>query len=121
MRRVWWLMVAGMLAAGCAGSGPDGSCVTDYDCEADQLCGTAGRCLLCDNCDRGRVGTCTAPAWPRSGPPDAIRLESREDRDMLTYLYRCEAAETSYRYDRLTGWACFDPEPRVDDGCGFGD
>lgn len=120
MRLAAVCLMAGVWTAGCTGAGPDGSCVTDYDCEPEQLCGTRGTCLLCTNCDRGRVGTCTAPAWPFPDPPDEIRIESREDRDMLFYLYHCEGGASSYRHDRLADQTCFDPAPRVDDGCGLG-
>ena len=74
-------------------------------------------CLLCTNCDRGRVGTCTAPAFPVDTTPDTIRLEDDGGDDLLIYVYRCAGGSSEFRYRREAGEACFDPEPSVTDGC----
>jgi hypothetical protein len=109
-----WLVACG------EGSTPDGNCVDDFDCEPDQVCGLSGICLLCDNCQRGIVGSCTVPAYPQPRAPDSIWRESLGDRECLHYIYRCEGNLTDYRYDRLTGARCFEREPgRVEDGCGL--
>ena len=107
-----------LAAAGC-GSGPDGSCYTDFDCEPNQLCGLSGVCLDCSNCQRGIEGTCTAPVWPREQAPDAVHIETMSDREKLIYSYECPGAVTEYRYDRLNGESCFERTPHIDDGCGL--
>ena len=114
---LWMLGCLGLVLAGCGAVTEDGSCTTDFNCPADQLCGLEGVCLLCDNCDRGRVGTCTAPRFPEEQPPDAVRLEATDDADLLLYVYGCPGGERSYRYRRPNGEPCFEPEPRLDDGC----
>ena len=110
-----WLAIAG---AGCGDPGPDGSCTTDFDCESDQLCGEPGRCLTCVNCDRGRVGTCTAPVWPEAGAPGGIWMESAGTDEVLVYAYDCPGGQVLYRYTRDAGERCFEKTPSVDDGCG---
>ena len=81
-------------------STPDGSCYTDFDCEADQLCGREGVCLLCDNCARGRIGTCLAPVFPIEREPDSIRLDPQGENEVLVYLYTCSAGSSEFRYTR---------------------
>ena len=100
--------------------GGQATCTTDFDCAADELCGLEGSCLLCSNCRRGVVATCTAPAYP-FGEPDAIRLEDYDDREKLVYVYHCPGASTEARYHRLHGESCFDPTPHLDDGCNLAD
>ncbi|MBN2496948.1 MAG: hypothetical protein JXR96_20320 [Deltaproteobacteria bacterium] len=114
------LLAASLLALACGQTTrPDGACVSDYDCEPDQLCGADRHCLLCTNCDRGRVGTCMAPVWPLDRQPDEIFVEPSIDGDVLVYSYACEGAWSDYRYTRLAEEACFETEPHVDDDCGF--
>ncbi len=119
----WFLAACGLLAlalAVCAcGNGPDGSCYTDFDCETNQVCGLAGMCLQCTNCERGQVGTCTAPVWPRETAPDSVRIDTLSDRERLIYAYTCPGALTEYRYHRINGERCFERIPHVDDGCGL--
>ena len=98
-------------------STPDGSCYTDFDCEADQLCGREGVCLLCDNCDRGRIGTCLGPIFPISREPDSIRLDPQGENEVLVYLYTCSAGSSEFRYTLRVSEDCFDPDPHVSDGC----
>jgi len=118
--RAIFMAAATLGAAGCGGT-PDGSCYTDFDCEPDQVCGLEGYCLLCENCQRGVVATCTAPAWPLDRIPDSIRIESYPDREKLIYVYDCDGPTTEYRYHRVTGERCFESTPHVADDCGFED
>ncbi len=104
-------------AAACGDSRPDGACLTDFDCEPQQLCGTAGRCLECLNCERGRVGTCLGPVFPLDAAPDTIRLEESGGGDLLIYVYGCDGATSEFRYLRGPDEACFNPQPSVRDGC----
>ena len=117
------LMVLGLalVLSACGGTTPDGSCVTDYDCEFDQLCGHEGFCLACDNCQRGWVGTCTAPVWPLERQPDSVWIEASMDGDVLVYGYQCESTTSEYRYVRAEGEDCFSTEAGVRDLCGFED
>lgn len=117
-RATVWGALASLVMA-CGDTRSEGDCLTDFDCESDQLCGGAGHCLLCANCDRGRVGTCTAPAFPLDRDPDTIRLEDAGGGDLLVYVYQCPGATSEYRYLRSAGEACFDPEPNLSDGCGL--
>ncbi len=111
-------LLAISIVASC-GSSPDGSCYTDFDCDIDQVCGLNDMCLLCSNCERGQVATCTAPVWPRPGPPDSIRIEPFNDREKLIYVYSCSGATSEYRYHRVNGERCFETTAHVDDGCNF--
>jgi len=113
------LVLAACLAACGQVSTPDNSCLTDFDCEPDQLCGLQGVCLLCSNCERGRVGTCTVPVFPGGQEPDGVRLDSDDFGEVLVYMYFCDQGVTEYRYVRGPGDECFDPEPTVSDECGL--
>jgi hypothetical protein len=115
---IFLLLPIALFSGGC-GSSPDGDCYTDFDCEEDQVCGLGGKCLLCENCQRGVISTCTAPAWPRPGAPEEIRIDSYPDQERLIYLYTCPGAVTEYRYHRTIGERCFETDPYVDDGCNF--
>lgn len=117
MKAPWAVLLVCLLAA-CGGG--NATCHTDFDCAADELCGLEGVCLLCENCRRGVVATCTAPAYP-FGEPDAIRLDEYNDREKLVYVYNCTGATTEVRYDRLHGEPCFDPTAHLDDGCRLAD
>ena len=117
--KVTVLILVSVLLAACGESTPDGDCIDDFDCEPDQVCGLSGVCLLCDNCQRGVVGTCTVPAYPQPYPPDSVRLDPHADRECLIYIYSCQGNVTEYSYDRLTDRRCFDPNFRVEDGCGL--
>ncbi len=118
MARVWCLLCFGCLAA-CGQTIPDGTCLTDFDCQVDQLCGSQGMCLLCLNCQRGRLGTCTVPAFPIAREPDAVRIEASGLDERLVYRYDCASGESEFSYLRRAGQACFDPQPSAFDGCGL--
>ncbi len=113
------LLFVCLLGLGCTPATPDGTCLTDYDCEFYQLCGMGGYCLACDNCQRGWVGTCTAPVWPLEREPNSVWMEASIDGDVLVYGYDCESATSEYRYTRPEGEACFASEPGVRDLCDF--
>lgn len=117
MRAGIFILLSVALFVGACGSSPDGACYTDFDCETDQVCGLEGRCLLCANCQRGVISTCTAPAWPRPEAPEEIRIEPFSDQERLIYVYACPGATTEYRYHRVTGERCFETDPYIDDGC----
>ncbi len=119
MSRSLVLVLAACLAACGQVTTPDGSCLTDFDCEPDQLCGLQGVCLLCSNCERGRVGTCTVPVFPGEREPDSAWLEPGGDGEVLVYAYSCDQGATEYRYSRGPDDECFDPEPTVSDECGL--